>query len=119
MIRAAGATLAKLDMVAGFVAEGEGGGRWRMIFRSGAEPSIEDGTAPGPVEDETLTVTADELWDIVAGPANWEDPWYGYRLRVTKREGAGYYRAFWEMLLNFDDEAVSERISAGRAVSRS
>jgi hypothetical protein len=31
---------------------------------------------------------------------------------VRKREGAGYYRAFWEMLLNFDDEAISERLGA-------
>ena len=36
--------------------------------------------------------------------------WYGYRLRVRKREGAGYYRAFWEMLLNFNDEQISERL---------
>jgi hypothetical protein len=30
---------------------------------------------------------------------------------VRKRAGAGYYRAFWEMLLNFDAEALSARLA--------
>ena len=34
------------------------------------------------------------------------------KIEVKKRAGAGYYRAFWEMLLNFDDEAISERLAA-------
>jgi L-ascorbate metabolism protein UlaG (beta-lactamase superfamily) len=100
----------ELRMTAGFVAEGEGGGAWQLAFEPGRAPELRAGS--GREADETLSVLAGEMWDIVAGPANWEDPWYGYRLRVRKRPGAGYYRAFWEMLLNFDDEALSSEIAA-------
>ncbi len=97
-----------LAMNAGFVADG--GGQWSVRFAPGQKPVI-DSTLHGD-EDETLTLGAGELWSIVTGPANWEDAWYGYRLRVQKREGAGYYRAFWEQLLNFDDTQTSERLAA-------
>ena len=88
---------------------------WSMRFSPGSAPKL-DSKLVGD-EDETLMVQPGELWAIVTGPANWEDVWYGYRLHVRKREGAGYYRAFWEMLLNFDDEATSERLAARFPVS--
>ncbi len=108
MIAAARPTLSTLKMNAGFSAEGAGA--WAMRFLPGTEPVLESKLQGD--EDETLILPAGELWAIVTGPANWEDVWYGYRLRVKKREGAGYYRAFWEMLLNFDDEQISERLAA-------
>ena len=108
MIAAALSTLSELKMNAGFVADGAGA--WRMRFSPGTPPSVDSELAGD--EDETLTLPPGELWAIVAGPANWEDVWYGYRLHVRKRQGAGYYRAFWEMLLNFDDEQISERLAA-------
>jgi hypothetical protein len=108
MIAAAGKSLDALQMNAGFVAEGAGA--WSVRFSPGQRPKVLRGLQGD--EDETLLLPAGELWAIVAGPANWEDVWYGYRLRVTKREGAGYYRAFWEMLLNFDDVPTSERLAA-------
>ncbi|MFO0601296.1 MAG: MBL fold metallo-hydrolase [Myxococcaceae bacterium] len=107
MIAAAGTSLDGLTMKAGFVAEGAG--EWNVQFEAGKKPVISSGLKGD--EDETLILQAAELWAIVAGPANWEDVWYGYRLRVKKREGAGYYRAFWEMLLNFDDVPTSERLA--------
>ncbi len=98
---------AQLAMKAGF--EAEGAGAWRITFVPGQAPVLEAGLQGD--EDEVLTLPPGELWAILAAPANWEDVWYGYRLRVRKRAGAGYYRAFWEMLLNFDDEVLSERIA--------
>ncbi len=108
MIAAAGPTLTELSMNAGFVAEGAG--EWSLRFAPGQPPRLESKLLGD--EDETLMLPAGELWAIVAGPANWEDVWYGYRLQVRKRPAAGYYRAFWEMLLNFDDEQLSERLAA-------
>lgn len=102
------ATTKDLAMQAGL--EAEGAGAWRLVFEPGQAPRLEAGLRGD--EDETLTLPAGELWAMVTGPANFEDAWYGYRLRVRKRDGAGYYRAFWEMLLNFDDEALSERLAA-------
>jgi L-ascorbate metabolism protein UlaG (beta-lactamase superfamily) len=110
MLAQTAASTKQLRMLAGLVAEGKGGGAWHLVFEPGRAPEVRSG--PSADADETLTVTAGEMWDIVAGPLNWEDPWYGYRLRVRKRLGAGYYRAFWEMLLNFDDEALSQAIAA-------
>jgi len=97
-----------LSMKAGFVAEGAG--QWRLEFSAGRAPRIDAGLAGD--EDEVLTLTAAELWTILAGPWTWEDAWYGYRLRVRKRPGAGYYRAFWELLLNADTEALSAEVRA-------
>jgi L-ascorbate metabolism protein UlaG (beta-lactamase superfamily) len=111
MLEATAKQTTGLDMVAGFVAEGAGA--WHLVFEPGRAPEVRSGACPEA--DETFTVTASEMTQIVAGPLNWEDPWYGYRLRVSKRPGAGYYRAFWEMLLNFDDEALSERMAAESA----
>ena len=108
MAEAAKSSLTQLKMNAGFKAEGAG--EWSMRFSPGEPVRIESKLVGD--EDETLMLPPGELWAIVAGPANWEDVWYGYRLQVRKREGAGYYRAFWEMLLNFDDEAISERLGA-------
>ncbi|MBL8954376.1 MAG: MBL fold metallo-hydrolase [Myxococcaceae bacterium] len=103
--RAGTATLA---MKAGF--QVEGGAAWRVTFVPGQAPALASGLVGD--EDEVLTLSAGELWAIFTTPANWEDVWYGYRLKVHKREGAGYYRAFWEMLLNFDDGPLSARLSA-------
>ena len=100
-------TIADLSMKAGF--EAKGGGSWRVEFTPGQPPRIEAGLKGD--EHEVLSMEAGELWNIVAAPANWEDVWYGYRLKVRKGPGAGYYRGFWEMLLNFDDELLSERIA--------
>ena len=75
------------------------------------ETRLDDDSLERDDADETLTLDAAELWALLTTAANWEDPWYGYRLRVHKREGAGYYRAFWEMLLNFDDESLSARVA--------
>ena len=97
----------ELSMKAGF--EAKGGGAWRVEFTPGQAPRIDAGLKGD--EHEVLTLEAGELWNIVAAPANWEDVWYGYRLKVRKGPGAGYYRAFWEMLLNFDDELLSDRIA--------
>lgn len=108
LLEATRETTKALTMKAGLVAEGAGG--WRLRFEPGQPPSLAPGLAGD--EDETLTLPAGELWSLVTGPSNFEDAWYGYRLRVRKREGAGYYRAFWEMLLNFDDEALSARLAA-------
>lgn len=99
--------IAELAMKAGF--EARGAGAWRVEFTPGKPPRIEAGLRGD--EHEVLSMDAGELWNIVAAPANWEDVWYGYRLKVRKGPGAGYYRAFWEMLLNFDDELLSERIA--------
>ncbi|MBK7860125.1 MAG: MBL fold metallo-hydrolase [Archangiaceae bacterium] len=98
---------AQLRMKAGFQAEG-GAGAWRVTFVPGQAPVLERGLSGD--EDEVLTLTAGELWALLTSPANWEDVWYGYRLKVHKRPGAGYYRAFWEMLLNFDAEGLSARL---------
>ncbi len=100
---------AQLTMKAGFEAEG-GAGAWRVTFVAGQAPLLEAGLKGD--EDEVLTLPPGELWAILTTPANWEDVWYGYRLKVKKRPGAGYYRAFWEMLLNFDDGPLSARLSA-------
>jgi L-ascorbate metabolism protein UlaG (beta-lactamase superfamily) len=108
MIGAAKSSLSELKMTAGFVAEGAG--EWSLRFTPGQPPRLESKLSGE--EDETLMLPAGELWAIVTGPANWEDVWYGYRLHVRKRPGAGYYRAFWEMLLNFDDVPTSERLAA-------
>ena len=108
MIAAAGPSVSNLKMNAGFIAEGAG--EWSMRFSPGNQPLVASKLVGD--EDECLILPAGELWAILSGPANWEDVWYGYRLRVRKREGAGYYRAFWEMLLNFDDEQISERLAA-------
>jgi L-ascorbate metabolism protein UlaG (beta-lactamase superfamily) len=94
-----------LAMVAGFVAEGPGAGAWHVVFQPGERPRVERGAAAQA--DETLTLEAHELWSIATTPVSWEDGWYGYRLRVRKREGAGYYRPFWEMLLGVYDEDIS------------
>ena len=107
MTRATQASTSDLKMTAGFVAEGTPLS-WTIEFEPGRPPSVQRGSAG--VADETLLLPADELWSLVTGPANWEDVWYGYRLRVQKRPGAGYYRAFWEMLLNYDEDALSERL---------
>ncbi len=109
MISAAKGSVGELAMNAGFVAE-ESPLSWSLRFTPGQPPEVRPGLLGD--EDETLRLPAGELWNIVAGPANWEDAWYGYRLKVRKREGAGYYRAFWEMLLNFDDQLASERLAA-------
>lgn len=99
---------AQLTMKAGF--EAEGAGAWRVTFSPGSAPVLESGLSGD--EDEVLTLPPGELWALLTTSANWEDVWYGYRLRVHKRAGAGYYRAFWEMLLNFDAEALSARLAA-------
>ncbi len=97
-----------LEMRAAFHADGPEGtaARFWIRFSPGQPPVLGEG-APDAVADETFTVTLPELWDVLAGPVRFEDLWYGYRLRVRKRAGAGYYRAFWDMLLNWDDEATS------------
>ncbi|MEW5737735.1 MAG: MBL fold metallo-hydrolase [Myxococcota bacterium] len=97
-----------LSMKAGF--EAEGAGSWRIHFTPGQAARVESNLAGD--EDEVLTLAPAELWAILAGPWTWEDVWYGYRLRVRKREGAGYYRAFWELLLNADTEALSADVRA-------
>jgi L-ascorbate metabolism protein UlaG (beta-lactamase superfamily) len=95
-----------LSMKAGFAAKNAGA--WRIEFVPGAAPALSSGLQGD--EDEVLTLEPNELWALLTTDANWEDVWYGYRLKVRKRPGAGYYRAFWEMLLNFDAEALSERL---------
>jgi L-ascorbate metabolism protein UlaG (beta-lactamase superfamily) len=107
MLKATVSSTSSLLLTAGFVAEGVGA--WHMIFRPGHTPRLVDGLSGE--EDETLTLTPGELWALLTTTTNWEDVWYGYRLHVTKRPGAGYYRAFWEMLLNFDAELLSERLA--------
>ncbi|MBL9038031.1 MAG: MBL fold metallo-hydrolase [Archangium sp.] len=110
LLRHTSAATSQLSMRAGFVAEGEGGGAWRVHFTPGAAPTFERGLLGD--EHEVLRLPAPELATIVLGPANWEDVWYGYRLRVSKAPGAGYYRAFWDALLTFDDDALSTRLRA-------
>ncbi len=113
MLQATAKGTAALNLTAGLVAEGVGA--WRMIFKAGQPPQLEDGLSGK--EDETLTLEPGELWALLTTRANWEDVWYGYRLRVKKRAGAGYYRAFWEMLLNFDAEPLSEHLAHKYGVS--
>lgn len=112
MLRATASTTSELEMVAGFTADGQEPMHWHVRFVPGRPPELCEGLAEDA--DEILTLPAAELFAILTTPANWEDPWYGYRLRVHKREGAGYYRAFWEMLLNFDDEDTSASALAAR-----
>jgi L-ascorbate metabolism protein UlaG (beta-lactamase superfamily) len=95
-----------LDMKAGFTASGMGS--WRVTFAPGTPPRL-DGGLRGD-EDEVLTLAPAELWALLTTSASWEDVWYGYRLKVHKRPGTGYHRAFWEMLLSFDAEALSQRL---------
>ena len=95
-------------MNVGLEARGHEG--WRLAFRTDAAPHIVRGLAGD--EDETLTLEPSELWSIVEGRCSWEDVWYGYRLHVRKREGAGYFRAFWEMLLGCDNEALGRQTRA-------
>ncbi len=52
-------------------------------------------------EDEVITVSAAELSAITRASITWEDVWYGYRLHVNKRDGAPYFRDFWEMFLAY------------------
>ncbi len=107
MLQQTAATTRELTMKAGFQAEGAGA--WRVTFSPGQPPRFDTGLVGD--EDETLTLPSGELWALLTTSANWEDVWYGYRLKVHKREGAGYYRAFWEMLLNFDAETLSESLA--------
>lgn len=86
------------------------GAAWRVAFSPGEPPTVSPGLAGD--EDEVLELPEAELWRVVAGPWTWEDVWYGYRLRVRQRPGAGYQPAFWEALLGFDDEAVSSALAA-------
>ena len=107
MLRTTAPTTRELQMKAGLQAVG--GAAWRMTFVPGQAPRLDSGLLGD--EDETLTLPPGELWALLTTSANWEDVWYGYRLKVHKREGAGYYRAFWEMLLNFDAEALSASLA--------
>ena len=107
MLEKTAGTTRELTMIAGL--QSEAGAAWRMIFVPGSAPRLEPGLKGD--EDEILTLSPGELWGLLTTSANWEDVWYGYRLKVHKREGAGYYRAFWEMLLNFDAEALSESLA--------
>lgn len=97
----------QLTMRAGF--EAKGVGAWRVQFVPGQPAKLETGLAGD--EDEVLTLEPNELWALLTGPTTWEDVWYGYRLRVRKKQGAGYFRAFWELLLNHDDQALSARLA--------
>jgi L-ascorbate metabolism protein UlaG (beta-lactamase superfamily) len=109
MLSRTGDTTRRLRMVASFVADGAVDAAWTVLFEPGSPPRLMDGAREDA--DETLTLDAAELWALLTTSANWEDPWYGYRLRVLKRAGAGYYRGFWEMLLNFDDQELSARVA--------
>ncbi len=119
MLEATRAGTAQLAMLAAFHAEGpdDTPSRFWIRFAPGAAPTFGSG-APEGVADETFTLTLPELWDTIAGPVRFEDLWYGYRLRVRKRSGAGYYRAFWDMLLNWDDEATSAVLATQHAKTR-
>ncbi len=89
-------------------------GAWRIELTPGAPPKLSNGLDSD--EDEVLTLQADELWALLTtATTSWEDVWYGYRLRVRKREGSAYPRAFWEALLNFDAEALATRVGAAHA----
>jgi len=107
MLEKTAAATRGLKMIAGI--EAKGGAGWRLAFEPGQAPVFASGLTGD--EDEVLTLPAGELWGLLTTSANWEDVWYGYRLQVHKREGASYYRAFWEMLLNFDAEALSESLA--------
>jgi hypothetical protein len=95
-----------LELKAGFSAGAAGA--WRVEFVPGTAPKLEGGLRGD--EDEVLTLAPGELWALLTTDASWEDVWYGYRLKVRKRPGTGYYRAFWEMLLNFDADTLSQRL---------
>jgi len=107
MLEATRSMTAELKMIAGFSVNEAG---WRVQFEPGRAPVIEPGLRGD--EDEVFSVPNDELAAIVFGLSTWEDVWYGYRLQVTKRDGTGYYRAFWDMLLGFDDQAISSQLRA-------
>lgn len=83
-----------------------GGEAWTIAF-SGGVASIEAGLSTQPAE--VLELDTNELAKVLVGEWSWEDVWYGYRLRVEKRPGSGYARAFWEMLLGVDPDLVRER----------
>ncbi|MFT3837609.1 MAG: MBL fold metallo-hydrolase [Myxococcaceae bacterium] len=97
--------IGELKMTAGFVTQGLS---WRLTFEPGKPPLLEAGVRGD--EDETLTLERGELWHVLAGPWNFEDVWYGYRVQVKKRNDT-YYRHFWELLLNYDAEALSKSIA--------
>jgi len=99
LIDASRGMLAELDGVTIAVAA-EGGPAFSLRFAHGQRPVIVEG-AEGA--DEVLIIDLPELWAVLVGTWLWEDIWYGYRMRVQKREGTPYYRAFWDALLFFDD----------------
>ena len=107
MLEGSSKAVSELTMIAGFASPGGG---WRVQFVPGAKPQVQRGLRGD--EDEVLEVPAGELAALVLGATTWEDVWYGYRLKVTKRADAGYFREFWDMLLGFDDEAISARLRA-------
>ncbi len=97
--------IGELKMKAGIAT---GGLSWRICFEPGRAPRIDAGLSGD--EDEVLTLDRGELWHVLTGPSTWEDVWYGYRLRVKKRNET-YYRHFWELLLNYDAEELSRRLA--------
>ncbi len=107
MLEASSRVIAELKMTVGFATAGGG---WRVELVPGSKPVVHQGLRGD--EDEVLEVAAAELADLVLGPTTWEDLWYGYRMRVTKRNDTGYFRGLWDMLLGFDDEAISSRLRA-------
>ena len=89
--------LGSLTMRAGLqVAQGPS---WSLQFSAGQAPVVTPNLSG--TEDEVITVSAAELSAITRARITWEDVWYGYRLHVNKRDGAPYFRDFWEMLLAY------------------
>ncbi len=76
----------------------EGGAVHVALDGGGAEVRL--GAAADPAE--RVYVPARDLARILAGELLWEDLWYGYRLRIRKRDGSPYFRVFWEALLELD-----------------
>jgi L-ascorbate metabolism protein UlaG (beta-lactamase superfamily) len=91
---------AALSVHVGFVAKGTHDASWNLTCRPHHKPELREGLTGE--EDEVLTLHEGELAGLVRNALTWEDLWYGYRLRVSKREGSGYLRAFWEALLSFE-----------------
>lgn len=53
--------------------------------------------------EEVIHVQPGDVTRLAHGEHRWEELWYGYAVRVTKREGTPYYREFWNRLLGLGE----------------
>jgi L-ascorbate metabolism protein UlaG (beta-lactamase superfamily) len=86
---------AKVDLVARICIVVDGHGAWCL------EAGRLTRSERAPDADEIVHLGAADATRLARGQNRWEDLWYGYALRVEKKPGTPYYRAFWEALLEY------------------